>query len=254
MTEQRRRGKYPDEMRERVVRMVFEAQRGCGSQWEAVSSVAEKLGPTPETVRNQVRRMEIDAGRQLASARSKRDEALKVEIARVHAENFGGYGAPKVWAQLNREWHWVACCTVERLMRDLGLRGVTRGKLRRTTVADTAAERPRDLAERRFSARPPRTDCGLALQRQAGHGAPRSVAAGAISGRASPARRRTPRGVRGSACAPQPCLADGLHLLRDRRRGHLAAVPGGGLRHQGRAGLPDHTHPGRHRPHRRPPE
>ena len=51
MTEQRRRGKYPDEMRERAVRMVFEAQRHCGSQWEAISSVAEKRGPTPETVR-----------------------------------------------------------------------------------------------------------------------------------------------------------------------------------------------------------
>ena len=63
MTEQRRRGKYPDEMRERAVRMVLEAQRDCGSQWEAISSVAAKLGPTPETVRKWVRRMEVDAGR-----------------------------------------------------------------------------------------------------------------------------------------------------------------------------------------------
>ena len=52
MTVQRRRGKYPDEMRERAVRMVLEAQRHCGSQWEAISSVADKLGPTPKTVRN----------------------------------------------------------------------------------------------------------------------------------------------------------------------------------------------------------
>ena len=95
------------------------------------------------------------AKRRPASARSKRDEHLKVEIARVHAENFGVYGAPKVWAQLNREGHTVARCTVERLMRDLGLRGVMRGKPRRTTVADTAAERPRDLVERRFSASAP---------------------------------------------------------------------------------------------------
>ena len=73
----------------------------------------------------------------------------------MHAENFGVYGAPKVWAQLNREGHSVARCTVERLMRDLGLRGVMRGKPRRTTVADTAAERPRDLVERRFSAPAP---------------------------------------------------------------------------------------------------
>ena len=95
------------------------------------------------------------AKRRAPSARSVRDERLKAEIARVHAENFGVYGAPKVWAQLNREGHTVARCTVERLMRDLGLRGVTRGKPRRTTVADTTAERPRDLVERRFSAAAP---------------------------------------------------------------------------------------------------
>ena len=95
------------------------------------------------------------AKRRAPSARSVRDERLKAEIARVHAENFGVYGAPKVWAQLNREGHAVARCTVERLMRDLSLRGVTRGKPRRTTVADTAAERPRDLVERRFSAPAP---------------------------------------------------------------------------------------------------
>lgn len=95
------------------------------------------------------------AKRRAPSARSRRDEELKAEIARVHAENFGVYGAPKVWAQLNREGHAVARCTVERLMRDLGLRGVVRGKPRRTTIPDTASERPRDLVERRFSAPAP---------------------------------------------------------------------------------------------------
>lgn len=53
------------------------------------------------------------------SARSVRDEELKPEICRVHAENFGVYGAAKVWAQLNREGITVARCTIERLMRDL---------------------------------------------------------------------------------------------------------------------------------------
>ncbi|WP_420626463.1 IS3 family transposase [Candidatus Poriferisodalis sp.] len=95
------------------------------------------------------------AKRRPPSARSVRDSGLKAEIARVHAENFGVYGAPKVWAQLNREGHRVARCTVERLMRDLGLRGATRGQPRRTTVADAAAERPGDLVERRFSAAAP---------------------------------------------------------------------------------------------------
>ena len=75
-------------------------------------------------------------------ARARRDEALKPEIVRVHAENFGVYGAEKVWAQLNREGHRVARCTIERLMRDLGLRGAVRGKKHRTTIADETAARP----------------------------------------------------------------------------------------------------------------
>ena len=95
------------------------------------------------------------AKRRAPSARARRDEGLKGEIARVHADNFGVYGAPKVWAQLNREGHRVARCTVERLMRDLGLRGAVRGKPKRTTVADTAAPTPRDLVGRRFSAPAP---------------------------------------------------------------------------------------------------
>ena len=91
------------------------------------------------------------AKRRAPSARAERDEKLKAEIARVHADNFGVYGAPKVWAQLNREGHRVARCTVERLMRGLGLSGAVRGKQHRTTVPDDTAERPRDLVERHFS-------------------------------------------------------------------------------------------------------
>jgi transposase len=63
MTEQRRAGRYPAEFRDRAVRMVFEAEQHCGSQWAAMCSVAEKLGPTPETVRKWVRRAEIDEGK-----------------------------------------------------------------------------------------------------------------------------------------------------------------------------------------------
>ena len=58
----------------------------------------------------------------------------------MHGENFGVYGADKVWAQLKREGEPVARCTVERLMRDLGLRGAVRGKPERTTVATTTAD------------------------------------------------------------------------------------------------------------------
>jgi putative transposase len=90
-----------------------------------------------------------------ASARAVRDEELKPEIARVHRDNFGVYGVDKVWAQLNREGTRVARCTVARLMRELGLRGVVRGKPKFTTIPDAEADRPRDLVDRRFSAGAP---------------------------------------------------------------------------------------------------
>jgi putative transposase len=96
------------------------------------------------------------AKRRPPSARSVRDEALRTEILRVWRENFGVYGAPKIWAQLNREGTPVARCTVERLMRDLGLRGAVRGRTRRTTVAaDDPAARPADLVDRHFVATAP---------------------------------------------------------------------------------------------------
>ncbi|MEU7769631.1 IS3 family transposase [Nocardia sp. NPDC049190] len=75
----------------------------------------------------------------------------KVEITRVYAENYSVYGARKVWLQLHREGHQVARCTVERLMRDLGLRGALRGRVKRTTIADPAADRPDDLVRRKFN-------------------------------------------------------------------------------------------------------
>jgi putative transposase len=90
-----------------------------------------------------------------ASARAVRDRQLKVEIARIHAEHFGVYGAGKVWRQLHREGITVARCTVERLMGELGLEGVRRGKPRRTTTPHAAAARPADLVERNFSATRP---------------------------------------------------------------------------------------------------
>ena len=79
-----------------------------------------------------------------------RDEDLKPQIRRVHMANFGVYGARKVWLQLNRERVVVARCTVERLMCQMGLVGARRGRSKRTTVADAAAERAMDLALRNF--------------------------------------------------------------------------------------------------------
>jgi putative transposase len=96
-----------------------------------------------------------DARSRPPSARRLRDEQLKPEIARVHADNFGVYGARKVWRQLNREGIVVARCTVRRVMRELGLQGIRRGAVRRTTIADETAVRPADLVNRDFSATRP---------------------------------------------------------------------------------------------------
>ena len=89
------------------------------------------------------------------SARAVRDARLKAEIRRVYDDNFGVYGVRKVWRQLHREGIPVARCTVERLMGELGLVGVRRGKTRRTTTPDTTTARPADLVERDFSASRP---------------------------------------------------------------------------------------------------
>lgn len=88
------------------------------------------------------------------SARAVRDSELVGEIRRVHAENYSVYGADKVWTQLNREGTRVARCTVERLMRQEGLRGAVRGRTwTRTTIA--GEDRPADLVDRQFRAPAP---------------------------------------------------------------------------------------------------
>ena len=87
-----------------------------------------------------------------ASARARRDAALRLEIRRVFDANFGVYGVRKVWRQLRREGAPVARCTVARLMRRMALRGVVRGKETRTTVPDKGAPCPADLVNRRFRA------------------------------------------------------------------------------------------------------
>jgi len=91
------------------------------------------------------------------SARRLRDEWLKGEILRVYDANFQVYGARKIWRQLRREGVVVARCTVERLMRELGIAGVVRGRRRPTTVADPARPVPEDLLKRDFTAPAPNT-------------------------------------------------------------------------------------------------
>jgi putative transposase len=93
-----------------------------------------------------------------ASARTVRDAELIGLIETVHADPDKGrglYGYRKMWHQLTREGHPVARCTVARLMRAAGLRGVVRGRQFRTTRPDPAAMRPPDLVRRDFSAARP---------------------------------------------------------------------------------------------------
>ena len=88
----------------------------------------------------------------LRSARAQRDEVLKPAIQRIWQANFAVYGADKVWRQMRREGTAVARCTVERLMRTLGLRGAVRGKIVRTTVPDPKQPCPLDKVNRQFKA------------------------------------------------------------------------------------------------------
>ena len=88
----------------------------------------------------------------LCSRRAQRDAELVPKIEQVWNANFQVYGADKVWKQMNRESVTVARCTVERLMRRLGLRGAVRGKVVRTTVPDSAAPCPLDRVNRHFKA------------------------------------------------------------------------------------------------------
>jgi transposase InsO family protein len=89
------------------------------------------------------------------SARAQRDAALCPRIAGLWQTEHGVYGAKKVWKELRRQDVAVARCTVERLMRRLGLRGVVRGRVTRTTTPDAAAPCPQDLVQRDFSAAAP---------------------------------------------------------------------------------------------------
>jgi hypothetical protein len=87
--------------------------------------------------------------------RVQRDAELRGSIRRMWHENFRAYGARKVWKQLHREHIPVARCTVERLMRQDGLKGVVRGRRTRTTIPADIAQKPLDRVQRRFTASRP---------------------------------------------------------------------------------------------------
>jgi len=100
-------------------------------------------------------RKAAEADPQQLSERARRDIALRPVIKRVFNENYGVYGVRKVWRQMQREGYDIARCTVARLMRDMDLRGVIRGKTQRTTISNKADVCPLDLVNREFKASAP---------------------------------------------------------------------------------------------------
>jgi transposase InsO family protein len=115
-----------------------------------VEPICRVLPIAPSTYYEQ-KAWEVDPSR--LPARAVRDWELREEIERVWKENRSVYGARKVWLQLKREGFCVARCTVERLMRKMGLQGVVRGRqYKTTTIVDEALPRPADLVQRNFKA------------------------------------------------------------------------------------------------------
>ncbi|UIF88053.1 IS3 family transposase (plasmid) [Cupriavidus necator] len=117
-----------------------------------VEPICQVLQIAPSCYRRHAARLRDPSRR---SARAIRDERLRPAIKRVWEDNMQVYGADKVWKQMNREGMAVARCTVERLMKQLGLAGVRRGKKKRTTVADDSVPCPLDRVKRQFHATRP---------------------------------------------------------------------------------------------------
>jgi len=117
-----------------------------------VEPICKVLSIAPSTYFDH-RAKQMDPAR--LSVRARRDAALRPKISRVFEDNLKVYGARKVWLQMNREGVSVARCTVERLMRVMGLHGVIRGKAIRTTTRDEAAPCPQDHVNRQFHAPAP---------------------------------------------------------------------------------------------------
>jgi putative transposase len=113
-----------------------------------------KMLPIAPATYYEMKARERDPSRQ--PPRQRRDAELCEHVRRVWRENFCAYGVRKTWKQLKREQIPVARCTVQRLMRQMGLSGVIRGKaFKITTISDANAQRPADLVERQFVAKRP---------------------------------------------------------------------------------------------------
>ena len=117
-----------------------------------VEPICKCLPIAPETYYEEKRRQR-DITR--LPERKQLDLVLKVKILRIWNENYQVYGVPKVWRQLEREGTSAARCTVQRLMKALGIRGVVRGKKVYTTYSDALSPKPPDRVDRNFTAKRP---------------------------------------------------------------------------------------------------
>ncbi len=116
-----------------------------------VEPICQVLQVAPSTYYRHAQR---EAGANVRPTRWWKDRALRPQIRRVWEENRQVYGVRKVWRQLQREGHRVARCTVARLMGELGLHGVVRGKVVKTTISDKRPC-PLDRVNRQFQAPSP---------------------------------------------------------------------------------------------------
>lgn len=112
-----------------------------------IEPICHELAIAPSSYHTHAARL-VDANKR--SARARRDDALRAQIERVHAASFGLYGSRKIWHQMRREGIKVAKCTVERLMRTMGLAGIRRGRKTITTVSNPKAPCPLDKVNRAF--------------------------------------------------------------------------------------------------------
>src|SRR5690606_19046634 len=127
--------------------MRFQTRFGRGLRSSSAS--------TPPARKRSYQRLKVERGIPSFCSVRRADRCDCSTSRMISSFSDAGYGVRKVWRQMNREGFAVARCTIERLMRDLGLQGVIRGKPVRTTISDKAAPCPLDQVNRQFHAPAP---------------------------------------------------------------------------------------------------